>query len=232
MANLGFGLEKFGLLTLARPRLTAVAVALIAVVCAIGVARIEATGILSDFFRGDNPDYRTYQEMSERFPTSEFDVFVIVEGKDLLTPDNLEAVRTLHLEYQFVPAVNGVLSIFSMRQAPDAEGYPAPMFPATMPAGAEFEALKQKVTAHPLLDGKMLATPEGGAPLTVLIVSLNKASVAGEGLNAAIDEVTKLAEKTLSSTGLRINMAGVPVMQADLRSAIESDRLYSTPAAC
>jgi len=225
MSKLGFGLEKFGLLTLARPRLTAVAVVLIAAICAIGVARIEATGILSDFFRGDNADYRTYQQMSERFPTSEFDVFVIVEGKDLLTPDNLEAVRTLHLEYQFVPAVNGVLSIFSMRQAPDAEGYPAPMFPATMPNGAEFEALKQNVTSHPLLEGKMLATPADAPPLTILIVSLNKVDVAGDGLNAAIEEVRKLANETLRGTGLRINMAGVPVMQADLRSAIESDRL-------
>lgn len=225
MVKLGFGLEKFGLVTLARPRLTAVAVALIAVIFAIGVARIEASGILSDFFRGDNADYLTYREMSERFPTSEFDVFVIVEGQDLLTPDNLEAIRTLHLEYQFVPAVNGVLSIFSMRQAPDAKGYPAPMFPATMPTGAEFEALKQKVTAHPLLNGKMLATPADAAPLTVLIVSLNKVDVAGDSLNAVIDEVRKLAEETLSGTGLRINMAGVPAMQADLRSAVESDRL-------
>lgn len=225
MAKLGFGLEKFGLLTLARPRFTALAVVLLAAICAIGVARIEATGILSDFFRGDNADYQTYQQMSERFPTSEFDVFVIVEGEDLLTPDNLEAIRTLHLEYQFVPAVNGVLSIFSMRQAPDAEGYPAPMFPATMPNGAEFEALKQNVTSHPLLDGKMLATPADAPPLTILIVSLNKVDVAGEGLNAAIDEVRKLAQESLSGKGLRINLAGVPVMQADLRSAIENDRL-------
>ncbi len=225
MPKLGFGLEKFGLLTLARPRLTAVALALVAIVCAIGMARIEASGILSDFFRGSNPDYLTYVEMSERFPTSEFDVFVIVEGDDLLTPENLEAVRTLHLEYQFVAAVSGVLSVFSMRQAPDAEGYPAPMFPATMPTGDEFEALKQKVTTHPLLDGKMLVTPPGEPPLTVLIVALDKTTVAGDGLNAAVAEVRRLAQETLEGTGLRVNMAGVPVMQADLRSAVESDRL-------
>jgi len=225
MARLGFGLEKFGLLTLARPRVSAVAVVLLTAFFALGVWRIEATGILSDFFRGNNPDYQTYQAMSERFPTSEFDVFVIVEGEDLLTPDNLEAVRMLHLELQFVPAVNGVLSIFSMRQAPDAEGYPPPMFPAEMPTGEAFEALKQKVTAHPLLDGKLLATPEGQAPLTVLIVSLNKADVGGDGLNAAVAEIDRIANEALNATGLRINMAGVPVMQADLRSAIESDRL-------
>ncbi len=225
MGQLGFGLERFGLATLARPRLTAVALVLITAFCVLGVWRIEATGILSDFFRGDNRDYHIYKQMSDRFPTSEFDVFLVVEGEDLLTPDRLEDVRTLHLELQFVEVVNGVLSIFSMRQAPDADGYPAPMFPANMPRGEEFAALKEKVTTHPLLDGKLLTNPDDQAPLTVLIVSLDKSAVAGEGLNAAVDEIKTLANESLGGSGLRVTMAGVPVMQADLRSAIESDRL-------
>jgi predicted RND superfamily exporter protein len=230
MGKLGFGLERFGLVTLARPRLTAIALVLLTAFCALGVWRIEATGALSDFFRGDNKDYRLYQQMSERFPTSEFDVFVVVEGQDLLTPDRLEDVRMLHLELQFVEAVNGVLSIFSMRQAPDAEGYPPPMFPANMPRGEAFDALKEKVAAHPLLDGKLLTTPEGQTPLTILIVSLNKSSVAGDGLNAAVNEIKALASESLGGTGLSVRMAGVPVMQADLRGAIENDRLLFNTA--
>jgi len=225
MGQLGFGLERFGLVTLARPRLTAIAIVLLTAFCALGVWRIEATGVLSDFFRGDNEDYRTYQQMSERFPTSEFDVFVIVEGQDLLTPERLEDVRMLHLELQFVQAVNGVLSIFSMRQAPDADGYPPPMFPATMPHGEAFAALKAQVTSHPLLDGKLLTTAGDQSPLTILIVSLDKSAVAGDGLNAAISDLKTLANESLAGTGLRVTMAGVPVMQADLRGAIESDRL-------
>jgi len=225
MSKLGFGLESFGLLTLARPRLTAIAIVALTAFCVLGVLRIEATGILSDFFRGDNGPYRTYQQMSDRFPTSEFDVFLIVEGGDLLTPDNLEAVRTLHLELQFLPAVSGTLSIFSMRQAPDKDGYPAPMFPASMPTGEAFAKLKEKVVTHPLLSRKLLTTPEGQAPLTILIVALDKKTVAGEGLNAAVNDVQRVAQESLSGTGLRLNMAGVPVMQADLRSAIEGDRL-------
>jgi len=225
MGKLGFGLERFGFVTLARPRITAAVLLLLTAFCAIGLTRIEATGVLSDFFRGSNADYQTYQQMGDRFPTSEFDVFVIVEGEDLLTPESLETVRMLHLELQFVEAVNGVLSIFSMRQAPDQDGYPAPMFPASIPKGEEFAALKEKVTTHPLLKGKMLSAPEGQAPLTVLIVSLDKAAVAGDGLNAAVEEVKTLATETLSGTGLAVNLAGVPVMQADLRGAVESDRL-------
>ena len=225
MTQIGFGLERFGLTTLARPRLTAIALVLVTIFCAVGVWRIETTGILSDFFRGENRDYRVYQEMSERFPTSEFDVFVVVEGEKLLTPERLEDVRTLHLELQFVEAVSGVLSIFSMRQAPDAEGYPPPMFPAKIPTGEAFDTLKEKVVNHPLLSGKMLATPEGEAPLTVLTISLDKSTASGDGLNAAIAEVKALADDRLSGTGLKVQMAGVPVMQADLRGAIHEDRL-------
>jgi len=225
MARIGFGLERFGLIGLAWPRLMAVALLLLCVVCGIGVLQVQSSGTLSDFFRADNPDFQAYQEMSERFPTSEYDVFVIVEGADLLTPKNLETVRTLHLELQFVPAVHGVLSIFSMRQAPDNEGYAPPLFPADMPTGETFTALKKTIVKHPLLDGKLLATPADGVPLTLLIVSLDKDALSGDGLNAVVRDIQDLGGQVLAGTGLRVTMAGVPVMQADLRAAIDADRL-------
>lgn len=225
MTALGFGLERIGLVALRHPRLTVGAVLIAAIVCAFGFLRIEASGTLSEFFRSEHPDYQAYVAMSERFPTSEFDVFVIVEGDELLTRDRLEDVRTLHLELQFVPAVNGVLSMFSMREAPDENGYPAPMFPSELPEGEDFKALVKRAIDHPLLNGKLLTVPEGQAPLTVLIVSLKKKAVASLGLGSTVGEIKTLAEETLGGTGLRVHLAGAPVMQQELRDAVQRDRL-------
>lgn len=225
MKSLGFGLERLGLVALRHPRATAGAVLGAALICALGFLRIEASGVLSDFFRSDNPAYKNYIAMSERFPTSEFDVFVIVEGEELLTRERLEDVRTLHLELQFVPAVNGVLSMFSMREAPDEKGYPAPMFPSDLPEGEEFDALVKRAVEHPLLQGKLLTVPERGSPLTVLIVSLKRDAVASEGLGASIREIKTLAQEILIPGGLRVHLAGAPVMQQELRDAVQRDRL-------
>ena len=225
MPSLGFGLERLGYLALRQPRLSAIALLMLTIFCAFGVARLEASGVLSDFFRAENNDFRAYQAMSERFPTSEFDVFIIVEGDKLLTRERLEDVRTLHLELQFVPAVNGVLSMFSMREQPDADGYPAPLFPAVLPEREAFDAMMARVMANPLLEGKLLSVPDEGAPLTLLIVSLSREAVSGAGLGGAIDEIRKLAHELVGANGMQVTLAGAPVMQYELRDGVQSDRL-------
>jgi predicted RND superfamily exporter protein len=225
MASLGFGFERLGYVAQKRPRITALAMIIITIFCAFGVARLEASGVLSDFFRAENDDFRAYQAMSERFPTSEFDVFIIIEGDKLLTRERLEDVRTLHLELQFVPAVNGVLSMFSMREQPDAQGYPAPLFPAVLPEGAAFDTLMGRVMANPLLEGKLLSVSDEDAPLTLLIVSLSRDVVSGMGLGGAINEVRQLTQDLIAANGLQVALAGAPVMQYELRESVQNDRL-------
>ena len=48
---------------------------------------------LSELFRTDTEEFRRYEEIDRRFPSSEYDVLVVVEGKDLLKKPQLEAFR-------------------------------------------------------------------------------------------------------------------------------------------
>jgi len=46
-------------------------------------------------------------------------VLVVVEGKTLLSRDNLEKVRDMVTDLQLVEGVRGLVSLFSARQAPE-----------------------------------------------------------------------------------------------------------------
>ncbi|MGE0613960.1 MAG: RND transporter, partial [Hyphomicrobiales bacterium] len=82
-SRLTFGFERIGLISLRWPVLTAMLVLAMTLAAAYGYSRIKVDDSLSELFRTDTPAFHDYQEMSERFPSSEFDVLIVVEGPTL-----------------------------------------------------------------------------------------------------------------------------------------------------
>lgn len=199
------------------------------VACGLGVPRVTTDHTLSELFRSSTVDFANYKRLSDTFPTSEFDVLVVVEGKTLLTPEALEQIRGLHLELQFAKAVDGVLSIFSMRDPPDEKGYPPPMLPTELPRGEAFDKLAKRVLAHPLIGGKLLSNSDGQGQLTLLIISLKRDLIKQAGIFPLIREIEQISKEVLEPTDLTVQLAGAPVMQLEIRDAIHRDRLiYNT----
>src|SRR5260370_7819422 len=99
-----------------------------------GIERIKIDDSLSQLFRSDSKEYRQYEAVTKRFPATEFDVLVVVEGKTLLARDNLEKLRDLVTDLQLVDGTRGLISLFSARHAPARGKLPAPLFPSTPPA--------------------------------------------------------------------------------------------------
>ncbi len=224
MPSLGFGFEKLGLQVIRAPRTALALVIAFTAFCAVGIPKLQTDGTLSELFRSKTKDFRNYTEMSSRFPTSEFDVLVVIEGKDIMKRDLLEEIRGLHLELQFAQAVDGVISIFSMRGRPDEKGYAPPIFPAELPEGEEFERLAKRAMDHPLIHGKLLSDRDENGQLTLLVLSLKKDVVIKKGLSVTIGEIGKIARQALEPTGLEVQLAGAPVMQLEIRNAIKRDR--------
>ena len=79
-----FGLEKLGLVALRAPYVVAVLVVIATVLGAMGVAKLQVDDSLSELFRTNSEEFHRYEEIDRRFPSSEYDVLVVVEGKDLL----------------------------------------------------------------------------------------------------------------------------------------------------
>lgn len=225
MNSLGFGLERLGLPAVRWPLSVLALLVLFSVFCALGIPRLKTDHSLSELFASDTVEFDQYITMSKRFPTSEFDVLVVIESENLMRPEILEEIRFLTLDLQLARAVDGIISIFSMREPPDASGYPAPLLPTELPTGEEFEKLAKRVVDHPLIGGKLLSRPDGKSQLTLIILSLKQDVIEKIGLSASIREIEETSREILEPIGLRVQLAGAPVMQLEIRDAIGRDRL-------
>ena len=226
MRSLGFGLERLGLVAIRAPVATLLVIAALSAFTSQGLSRLQADDALSELFRSNTPEFQNYAVMSDRFPASEFDVLIVVEGADLLTPEKFETVRLLQYDLELADGIAGVLSVFSMRDPPDEKGFPPPMIPDEMPQGEAFTALMERVASHPLLQGRFLSLPKGDEPaLTVLVVSLNKQALSYHGLDPALNAVQATIDEVLAGSGLKTTLSGAPVMQREIRDAIRRDRI-------
>ena len=220
--SIAFGLERIGLIALRAPKIAAVVLLALVVVAVFGLQRIKIDDSLSQLFRSDTPEYKQYEEVTKRFPSSEYDVLVVVEGKSLLERNSLEKLRDLVTDLQLVDGTRGIISLFSARQPPEGGRLPAALFPETLPEGAEYDAFIKRVRDNEVIKGKLLS--EDGT-LALIVLALDPAIVGNKGLNATIGEVRKIMTEDLADTNLSSQLSGVPVMQLEIRNAVERDGL-------
>src|SRR6516162_4097536 len=220
--SIAFGLERLGLIPLKAPILSCLILAGLIVGAVLGIDRIKIDDSLSQLFRSNTREFRQYQEVTQRFPAEEFDVLVVVEGKNLLARDNLEKLRDFVTDVQLVEGTRGLVSLFSARQAPAPGKLPAALFPADLPEGAEYDKFIETVKTNEIIRGKLLS--EDGT-LALIVLSLEPKVVASNQLGKAVGDIRKLVKEDLGDTGLSVELSGVPVMQLEIRNAVERDGL-------
>lgn len=228
MKSLGFGFEKLGLLPLRSPILALVALVAFSAFCALGIVKLETDDALSDLFRSKSAVFADYKVMSDLFPSSERDVLVMIEGKDLLSPKGLESIRNVHQELEFVDSVDGALSMFSMRGPPNKDGYAPPIIPHDIPQDPEtFSIVEKIIKDHPLVYGKMMSKPDKtGTQIALVVLSIKNEIRSSKDMSVAMTDVRQTAEQALEDfPGYSIEVSGIPVMRQEIKSAIKRDRL-------
>ena len=87
--SIAFRLERLGLIPMKAPILSCIILLVLMVGAVFGIDRIKIDDSLSQLFRSNTKEFHQYEEVTRKFPAEEFDVLVVVEGKSLLTRDNL-----------------------------------------------------------------------------------------------------------------------------------------------
>lgn len=216
------GLNRLGHLALLAPAFAALLVLALTVAAGLGLGRLNVDDSLSELFRTNTPEFRTYEEIDRRFPSSEYDVLVVVEGKNLLTREGLQAFAGATSELQLVDGVAGLVSMLSARAKPDASGYAAPVVPDELPDGAAFATLVQQLRSNDIVKGKFLSDD---GQLAMIVLSLDRGVVAEQSAKTVIGNVNKTALEQLAPAGLTAKLAGAPVMQLEIRNAVERDQI-------
>lgn len=220
--NIAFGLERIGLLALRFPYLIGLLVVLLSIAAAFGVVRIKVDDSLSQLFRSDTAEFKQYEEVTRRFPSNEFDILVVVEGKTLLERPSIEKLRDLVTDLQLIDGTRGLISLFSARQPPEGSRLPEPLFPDELPQGADYDRLVERVKTNEIIRGKLIS--EDGE-LALIVVAIDPAVVEGKGLGTIVGEIRKTLNDDLAGAELRGQLSGVPVMQLEIRNAVERDRI-------
>src|ERR1700677_1502131 len=221
-ASIAFGLGGIGLIAGKTPILSCIILVALIMGAGFGSGRIKIDDSLSQLFRSNSKEYRQYESETKRFPATEFDVLVVVEGKMLLSRPNLEKVRDLVTDLQLVEGTRGIISLFSARQAPAPGKLPAALFPSELPQGADYDKFIETVKTNEIIRGKLLS--EDGT-LALIVMSLEPDVVASNKLGPTVGAIRKLMADDLAGSGLNAELSGVPVMQLEIRNAVERDGL-------
>lgn len=220
--SIAFGTERIGLIAVKAPIVSCIVLVALVIAAIFGIQRIKIDDSLSQLFRSETKEYRQYEEVTKRFPATEFDVLIVVEGKQLLARENLEKLRDLVTDVQLIDGVRGLISLFSARQAPAPGRLPAALFPNELPEGAAYDQFIETVKSNEIIRGKLIS--EDGT-LALVVLSLDPVVVKDNRLAKVIGEIRKTMAETLEGTGLNKELSGVPVMQLEIRNAVERDGL-------
>src|SRR5690606_34359511 len=219
---LSFGIGRLGLVALKAPLVSAVVIVLLSVLAIMGVMRLKVDDSLSELFRTDTPEFRQYEEIDRRFPSSEYAVLAVVEGPNLLERPQLQAFADAVIDLQLTDGVDGLVSMLSARGKPDATGYAPPIVPDELPEGAEYDAIIEALRTNDIVSGKFLSDD---GQLALIVMSLDRQVVDEQGAKAVIGGILETAERALEGSGLTVKLTGAPVMQLEIRNAVERDRL-------
>jgi len=220
--SFAFGLERLGLVGLQAPAVTLLLILALSVLAAMGLTLLRVDDSLSELFRTDTEEFRRYEEIDRRFPSSEYDVLVVVEGKSLLEKPQLEAFRRAIVELQLAEGVGGLISMLSARGKPDASGYAPPIVPDELPDGPEYDAIIEAMRTNDIVKGKFLS-PDG--ELALAVIALDRKVVQTKGAKEVIGGIENDLKKELGPVGLKSHLTGAPVMQLEIRNAVERDQL-------
>ena len=220
--SIAFGLEKLGLIPMKAPIISCIVLVILIVGAVFGIHRIKIDDSLSQLFRSNTKEFHQYEEVTKKFPAEEFDVLVVVEGKNLLARDNLEKLRDFVTDLQLVDGTRGLISLFSARQSPAPGKLPAALFPAELPEGAAYDQFIETVKSNEIIHGKFLSDD---GTLALIVLSLDPEVVQSSKLTKTVGDIRALMKQDLGNTGLNFELSGVPVMQLEIRNAVERDGL-------
>ena len=220
MTRFGFGLEKLGLVCLKRPLTSLVIIAMSCFIALYGLSHLTFDGDPGQVFRADNEVSRATDRQMAAFPFSGEQLVLLIESKKPYTVKQLEAIRALHLEAQFLDDVSGVSSIFSARLKADENGNSPTVLPADLPPEKDIAALLQKLYAHPLVGNLMLSKD---LTTSMMIITFQNPGDGLSDVEKSLNDVKQLTGRIVPAADLTIVQTGVMAIRHDVLKSLNHD---------
>jgi len=202
----------------------------IVVIC-IGLAafaaatRIEFDDGLRTAFAGESEAYFRYEANRARFNQADADLAILARAPDLSDPGTLAALRDLTLELGLATNIADIYSIFSLREAPDANGDTRPLFPLDLSDRAANRRMLDRARDH-LLGGRRLISQDGNA--VTIVASLEPGADEIGSARDALAEIGAIADQASGGTKLVLGITGLAAVRDTVISAMIRDLFQLT----
>ncbi|WP_159079773.1 RND family transporter [Methyloceanibacter sp. wino2] len=210
-----------GEVTLRYPRRALAILVLLTLIVGAGLFRVEADDALDRFLQSSTPDYQAFEALRERFPASDLDVYLAVDGRDLLSSEHLGQMQDIAFDLLLLDSVDTIVSIFALREPLASDRLPAPIIPDDLSDDDQLADLGTLLDGHPLASGRLISKSVDGRRLALFVVALNREQVSSRGLPNIVRELDSAIAQSAAGSDLRLGLSGMPVMKAEV---IESTR--------
>jgi predicted RND superfamily exporter protein len=215
--------ERWGALVARYPSAVLSFALVLLAISAVGVSRIHVDPGPQQVFANNSDTYARYQAMRALFPPSQMDAVLVISDPALLTPDRLDALRSLHLDLSLEDNVVGVISLFSAPRLHADGGATEALVPNEIPRGDAFDTLRAEIIAHPLLRNRLVSGDESTVLFTV---SLDPDHADLDELVASTSRLRDVASAILAPHDLTAVLTGTPAIQAESYVLAERERLW------
>ncbi len=223
----GFGLEKIGLGALRYPLISTLVLALLTLVSAFGMTRLDFSGANVDILRDGSVEIANYDVLLNNFRNFNNDAIVLVRSDNLATVDGMETYRDLHFEFQFSERVESVLSLFSLVNYDETQGGWSSAVPAEFKTNDEVQAFLKKL-AGDIPNSQSLLGPDFDS--AVMVVYVKASQVDDKRIRETIQEFETLASE-FRKDGISIHIAGQPAIRSGMIHNIVADLVLVAPLA-
>ena len=218
--GIGFGLERIALYIYERPLFGFLVVLAVAALAGFGMTQVRFNDDLRNIFAGNTQVYRDYVAATDEFVDPENELLVLVEGKDLGSPQNFQKLQDFQLELQLLDGVDNVFSLFALRTAPDANGNSTPL--VTDAAAGLTPDLIKRIRAHPMLGNRLIAA-DGTAMAFTVTPSEPKAPLSVA--RRIVSEIQATARDALGGTDMKVTVTGFPVVRYSIADIVRHDQV-------
>ncbi len=201
------------------------AVAVVSVVAAFGIARLDFEDDPQNLYRQNNQDFADLERLQDEFGSFDDELLVLATSDDLFSYDGLSDFRELIQKLREIDGVNGV---FSMADARRAGSLAVPLIPFTRAAPAtpdRYSKIKQDARNHPLVGGHFLSMH---SDTTLLLVQLDGHWPTIHAMAPVVNRLRNVATEFNRNSTLRISISGMPVVRLDSLASVQREQLKFT----
>ncbi len=224
-------MDRFADLILRHRGLTFVLVVLTTAGAVWAITGIRADFTTQELFAGDDPEIEYLDSFREQFGADDDQVVALVQAKDVFDPAVLRYIKRFTAALDALPStrrVDSLNTISDLGNTDEGSVDTEPLFAEIPDDAEELAGLRRRALGNPLLRGRLVAADRS---LTAVVASLGLDIERAREVTAAVEAIEAVRDRLKPPPGVRVLLAGVPVVRVEAVRMIIADQIRFMPLA-